>query len=129
MYSELAVWSRIGNNPFLVSFQIFAVDVAELLSFWVFTLCCRRLCGMIPHPREPNCHSEGADNTLFRNVRTSVSSYYTKNPEDRHLNSRALAVLIYSVAICSCYCDISTSQIPGSFSSLLDRFSAVPVSS
>jgi hypothetical protein len=42
VYSELAVWSRIGNNPLLISFQIFAVDVDELLSFKVFTSCSRR---------------------------------------------------------------------------------------
>jgi hypothetical protein len=65
MYSELAVWSRRGNNPLLLSFQIFVVDVAELLNFRVFTSCSRRLCGMISHPREPNCPSEGGDSTVF----------------------------------------------------------------
>jgi hypothetical protein len=76
-YSELAVWRRLGKTSYLISFQIFAVDVAELLSFWVFMSCSIHLCGMIPHTREPNCRSEGGDSTVLRNVRTGVSSSYT----------------------------------------------------
>jgi len=66
-----------------------------------------------------------------RSSETSEQVYHSilfKNPEDRHLNLHALAILIYSAYISWCCCRISASQTPGLFNSLLDRFIAVHVS-